>query len=62
MGNDMKRFWINGGVYTLDEMLSANADSPDACEWLNNANVGDKFLDGEPVVCVPDDYMPNDQN
>lgn len=36
-------FEVDCGHYTKAEMLEANADDSDLCEWLRTANVGDHF-------------------
>ena len=38
----MKMFLIEDRAYTADEMLAANADAPDVCEWVKSARPGDK--------------------
>jgi len=36
-------FVVDGTSYTLAEMLAANADDRDLCEWLVNATPGERF-------------------
>jgi len=45
-------FEINGETYTLDAMLSSNADDESLCEWLKSAQVGEVFADMETVTRV----------
>lgn len=39
----MKKFDCEGTIYTLAEMIAANAEDDEACEWLNSAKVGESF-------------------
>jgi hypothetical protein len=34
------------GDYTLEQMLTANADDLDFCEWCKQAEVGDRYTEG----------------
>ena len=42
----MKTFSFDGGTYTLESMLEANAHDEDLCYWLVRAEVGDTY-DGD---------------
>lgn len=39
----MKTFNFEGDIYTLEEMLDANPEDADVCEWLNTCEVGDSW-------------------
>lgn len=34
---------VDGATYTLAQMLEANADDADLCDWLRTAKPGDVF-------------------
>lgn len=52
MGTDVA-FLVDGtGPYTLTEMLAANADSTDVCEWAQVAKPGDVLRDIVECRCV----------
>lgn len=38
-----KRFIFDGGVYTFDEMQTANAHDADVCQWLSKAQIFDTY-------------------
>jgi hypothetical protein len=38
-----KQFSVEGRAYTLAEMLDANSDDSELCEWLTSAQVGESF-------------------
>lgn len=38
-----KRFTVDGQEYSLAEMLQANHEDEELCEWLYSANVGETF-------------------
>lgn len=40
-----KMFLIEDRAYTEAQMLAANADAPDVCEWVQSARPGDKCPD-----------------
>jgi len=45
-------FTVEGRFYSTDQMLSANRDDVELCEWLKRANVGDRFPALIECVCV----------
>ncbi len=40
---DTPRFVVDGAAYSLAEMLSANRDDAELCEWARRAQPGDVF-------------------
>lgn len=36
-------FTVDGGRYTLSQMVDANRDDAALCEWVCTASVGDRF-------------------
>lgn len=45
-------FVVDGRAYTAEQMLKANADDPDLCDWIRGAKPGDLFPDGAQCLCV----------
>lgn len=41
--NTQPRFNVDGHEYTLPEMLAANVDDEELCDWLTSAEVGEVF-------------------
>lgn len=53
-----KQFIVDGHAYTEEEMLAANAEAPDVCEWVKHARPGDRCPDAMlGCVCVADEAM-----
>lgn len=49
------RFIVSGDesvAYGLRDMLNANRDDEDLCEWLVQAKPGDKYPCGEGCECI----------
>ncbi len=45
-------FTVDGIEYTLAQMIAANEDDSELCEWLRSARPGDYFPNGTGCECT----------
>ncbi len=49
-----RRFQVYRTTYSFADMLEANESDTEFCKWLNLAEIGDVFEDGEGCTRVSD--------
>jgi hypothetical protein len=47
-----KTFRVDGSVTTLADLLAANCDDPELCEWAETAQAGDFFPAFVECECI----------
>jgi len=50
--NTAATFLVDGAPCTLADILTANADDPEVCEWARSAKPGDSFPALAECACV----------